>query len=395
MSEIYDAVVIGGGVVGAATAFNLKKLGCDRVLLLERAETCSGGTAKSCAIIRTHYSIATNTELAVRSLETFSNFREALGDADADCGWVNSGYLILAPEGDIAENLTANLAMQAGVGAETRPISREEATELHPHLALDDIAAIGYEPRSGYADPYQTTQSYIRAAIGLGVEVKRFSAALGLVCENNRVIGVETSSGTIAAGSVVAAIGPWSHALADWTGLDLSLEISRHIVVTFGAAEPYGRTLPIVKDLTTVNKMYFRPATDGAVLVGTGDHGDPIETPGEADATVDMEFIAHQGAQLAHRMPSFADGEFKRSWTGPYDITPDWNPVLGPAPGFDGLHLAYGFSGHGFKLAPAVGRVLAQGVLGMEADIEISAYSLARFATGELLVGSYGIGSIS
>jgi sarcosine oxidase subunit beta len=129
--------------------------------------------------------------------------------------------------------------------------------------------------------------------------------------------------------------------------------------------------------------------------VGTGDHGDPIETPGEADATVDMEFIAHQGAQLAHRMPSFADGEFKRSWTGPYDITPDWNPVLGPAPGFDGLHLAYGFSGHGFKLAPAVGRVLAQGVLGMEADIEISAYSLARFATGELLVGSYGIGSIS
>ncbi len=395
MTEAYDAVVVGGGVVGAATAFNLKTLGCDKVLLLERDETCSGGTAKSCAIVRTHYSIPTNTQLAVRSLEMFSDFREALGHDDADCGWVNSGYLILAPEGAVAESLTVNLAMQAGVGAETRAIGREEASELHPLLALDDIAAIGYEPRSGYADPYQTTYSFVRAARARGVEVKRFNAVRGLLRDHGKVTGVETEAESIAAGAVVVAIGPWSKALGRWTGLDLPLELSRHIVVTFAAAEPYGTALPVIKDLATENKMYFRPATGGCVLVGTGDHGDPIETPEAVDAPVGTDFIAHQGAQLAHRMPSFANGVMTASWTGPYDITPDWNPVLGPVPGLEGLTIAYGFSGHGFKLAPAVGKVLAQSVLGMETDVDITPYRLGRFAEGELLTGTYGIGSIS
>lgn len=166
MSETYDAVVIGGGVVGAATAFHLKRLGCGRVLLIERDQTCSGGTAKSCAIVRTHYSIATNTQLAQRSLGVFENFAEALGDEEADCGWVRTGYLILAPEGAAAESLEANLAMQAGAGAETRAIGADEARALHPLLALDDVAAIGYEPRSGFADPHQTTYSYVRAPSG-------------------------------------------------------------------------------------------------------------------------------------------------------------------------------------------------------------------------------------
>lgn len=395
MSKSYDAIVIGGGVVGASTAFQLKKLGCERVLLLERDQTCSGGTAKSCAIVRTHYSIPTNTQLAVQSLGMFENFREALGHEEADCGWVNSGYLILAPEGKTAESLKRNLAMQAGIGAETRLVGHDEAKALHPLLALDDIAAIGYEPRSGYADPSQTTYSYVRAALDLGMDLMRQRAAIGLIREGDRVTGVETYAETLPAGIVISAIGPWSSAVARWTGLELPLEISRHTVVTFGAAEPYGAKLPVVKDLATENKMYFRPTTGGVALVGTGDHGEPIDTPGDVDAPIDMEFIAHQGAQISHRMPSFADGEFTGSWTGPYDITPDWNPVLGPVPGFEGLYLAYGFSGHGFKLAPAVGRMLAQSALGMATDVDIVPYRVTRFAEGDLLTGAYGVGSIS
>lgn len=156
MTDTYDAIVIGGGVVGAATAFHLKSLGCARVLLIERDQTCCGGTAKSCAIVRTHYSIPSNTRLAQHSLGVFENFREVVGHHEADCGWVNTGYLILAPEGDAAASLEANLAMQAGAGAETRPIDSAEATSLNPLLALDDVAAIGFEPRSGFADPAQT-----------------------------------------------------------------------------------------------------------------------------------------------------------------------------------------------------------------------------------------------
>ena len=158
---------------------------------------------------------------------------------------------------------------------------------------------------------------------------------------------------------------------------------------------PSGATLPVVNDLATANKMYFRPASGGVVLVGTGDHGDPVESPDAMDENVAEDFVLHQGRQLAHRMPSFASAAPTASWVGPYDITPDWNPVLGPAPGLDGLTLAFGFSGHGFKLAPAVGLTLAQQVLGQETDIDIGAYGLERFAAGRLLIGAYGVGSIS
>ncbi len=395
MTESYDAIVIGGGVVGAATAFNLKKLGCDRVMLMERDQTCSGGTAKSCAIVRTHYSIPTNTQLAVQSLGILANFKEALGHDEADCNWINSGYLILAPEGPTADSLTANLAMQTDHGAETRPISRADALELHPLLNLDDIAAIGYEPLSGYADPSRTTYSYVRAALDLGVELKRFRAALGLMRDGDKVVGVETYAEDFPAGKVICAMGPWSGRLAEWTGLDIPLEISRHTVLTFIGDERYDPETPIVKDLTTGNKMYFRPTTGGAVLVGTGDHGEPIETLDEVDTAVAMDFVAHQGGQINHRMSGFADCHLGATWHGPYDITPDWNPVLGAVPERDGLIIAYGFSGHGFKLAPALGKVLAQTALGQETDVDITPYALSRFADGALLTGAYGIGSIS
>ncbi len=397
MTQTYDAIVIGAGVVGASTAFHLKALGAGRVLLLEREQVCAGGTAKSCAIVRTHYSIPTNTELAVKSLAMLADFKAALDDDEADAGFVNSGYLILAPEGETADTLTANLEMQTKAGAKTRAISRDEAKALHPWLQLDDVAAIGYEPESGYADPYLTTTGFANAARRRGVEVRPLRAVTGLAREGERVTGVETYAETFAAGHVVAAIGPWSHAIAGWTGVELPLELSRHIVLTFRVEELYDPELPVVKDLTTANKMYFRPTRDSVTLVGTGDHGAPIETPGEAleGVGIDMDFIAHQGGQLAHRMPGYAAGEFCSSWTGPYDITPDWNPVLGALPGLEGLTVAFGFSGHGFKLAPALGHVLAQSVLGLETDVDLAPYRFGRFAEGDLLTGAYGIGSIS
>ena len=150
-----------------------------------------------------------------------------------------------------------------------------------------------------------------------------------------------------------------------------------------------------VKDLSTGNKMYFRPAADGAVLVGTGDHGDPIDDPDAMSCAVADDFVRRQGAQLASRMPGFAGAALADRWVGAYDITPDWNPVLGPIERIRGLTLAYGFSGHGFKLAPAVGLMLARTILGQETEIDIAPYRLDRFDTGARLTGAYGTGSIS
>jgi len=395
MAETFDAIVIGAGVVGASTAFHLAKLGGLKVCVVERGQVCTGGTAKSCAIVRTHYSVPSNTALTVRSLAMFDAFQEWLEDGEADAGFVPSGYLILAPEGDFATRMRANLALQSDAGAETFVVSPEEALARHPLLNLDDVAIIAYEPRSGYADPYSTTTSFLRAARAKGVVVKTDCSVQSLAVTSGRITGVRTARGDLHAPLVVSAAGPWTRALTDGIGLDIPLEISRHTVLTFKAAAPYGRELPVIKDLTTANKMYFRPASGGVVLVGTGDYGDPVTDADAMDENVDDDFVLLQGGQLGHRMAPFAEAALTASWIGAYDITPDWNPVLGPVPEVEGLHLAVGFSGHGFKLAPTVGLVLAQTALGQTADVDIAPYRLGRFADNQLLVGAYGVGSIS
>ncbi|MFQ5773470.1 MAG: NAD(P)/FAD-dependent oxidoreductase [Kiloniellaceae bacterium] len=395
MSETFDAVVVGAGVVGASTAFHLARLGGLRVCVVERGQACSGGTAKSCAIVRTHYSVPSNTALTVRSLEMFAVFRDWLEDREAEAGFVAAGYLILAPEGDVSDKMRANLALQSDAGAETFVVSKAEARERHPLLDLDDVALVAYEPRSGYADPYLVTTSFLRAARAKGAVVRTECPVQALIVAGGRVKGVRTARGEIHADIVVGAIGPWTRALSDGIGLALPLEVSRHTVLTFRAAAPYARALPVVKDLTSDNKMYFRPATGGVVLVGTGDYGDPVPGPDAMDENVAGDFVLLQGGQLARRMPSFAEAALTASWVGAYDITPDWNPVLGPAPGIEGLTLAFGFSGHGFKLAPAVGLCLAQQVLGRAMDVDLTPYRFGRFAEGRLLTGAYGLGSIS
>lgn len=395
MQRVFDVIVIGGGVVGASVAFHLKQLGGGNVLLVERGDICSGGTAKSCAIVRSHYSIPINTQVCVKSLEYFNHFPEMLGDGEASAGFVKTGYMIMAPPGEQGESIKANLARQSSWGANVREISREEALELHPLLRVDDVAVLGFEPDSGYADPYLTTTGFMNAAKRLGVQVLTDCTVTGLAIEGGRIKGVKTSQGEFSAGRVISAIGPWSHAIAEAAGIEIPMEISRHTVLTFRVAEPYRSTLPIIKDLISEKLIYFRPASGGVVLLGTGDHGEPVTGPDEMEEQVPLDFVEEQGKQLAHRMPVFEQSEFVESWVGPYDIMPDWNPVLDAAPGTDGLYLAFGFSGHGFKLAPMIGKLLAQLVLDQPREIDIGPYRLARFAEGDLLTSSYGTGALS
>lgn len=395
MTEHFDVVIVGAGVVGASTAFHLAQRGDVSVAVLDRGEPCSGGTAKSCAIIRSHYSVPSNIDLALRSLAMFRDFKGALGDERADCGFVNSGYMIVAGPGSVADALSTNLALQTAEGAATYPVALDHARALHPLLELDDVATVGYEPESGYADPLATTQSFLRAAANKGVVVRPHTEALRLMIDGPRVVGVETSAGIIHAGQVLSAVGPWSSNLLGGIGFDLHLEVSEHLVLTLRGEAPYSAEYPIVKDLTTDNKMYFRPAADGVILAGTGDHGEPVEDADGLSDDVSPALLETQRVQIAHRVRGFAAAELVGSWTGPYDVTPDWNPVLGPAPGVEGLQLAYGFSGHGFKLAPALGGCLAQSILGEPTDVDLAPYGIERFASGALLTGAYGIGSIS
>ena len=206
---------------------------------------------------------------------------------------------------------------------------------------------------------------------------------------------LQTPHGEFAAPTIILATGPWTHTFEPMLGVKFPFVISKHKVITLRIDRPYDPHWPIVKDLTTPDKLYFRPETGGVVLIGTGDHGDPIEDPDTLTDEVDLAHVERIAGLIAHRMPAFANAECTAGWTGPYDITPDWNPLVGPVPGCEGVYVAAGFSGHGFKLAPTIGEGLARLVLGLPPRVPIDMYDMRRFEAGAPLHGAYGIGSIS
>jgi sarcosine oxidase subunit beta len=393
--EEFDAIVIGGGVIGVSIAYHLARFGAQRVALLERGQLGSGTTAQSSCILRTHYSVPENVALAKAALAIFRDFPAYLEDGEAESGYHRCGYLIVAPAGAPADAVRASLAAERALGIDAREIGADEAVRIHPLLRLDDVALIGWEPDAGYADAYLTLTAFARAARRLGVSIREGTTVTGLRRAGNRVTGVETNEGLIAADVVVSAQNIWSREVAAWTGIPLPLTLSRHAVFTLEGGTPYGRELPVVKDLVSAGKLYFRSYGGRQVLVGDGNEGETIAAPDPEQADVPLDHVVDIGEQLAHRMPAFADAGLAASWTGVYDVTPDWNPVLGPVPGIEGLHVAYGFSGHGFKLAPAVGRLVAQAALGLPGDLPLAPYALERFDRGRLLTGRYGAGAVS
>lgn len=394
MAEQFDVIVIGGGVIGASVAFQLTRLGCRRVLLLERGELAGGATAQSSGIVRTHYSVPINVEVARASLRMFESFSALLDDDEADSGLVRSGYLIVAPPGELSAAVRSSITMQRSLGVEADILDKAQALALHPWLELGDIDAIGFEAEAGFADPYLVTTSFARAARRNGATIRTNVAVTGLLRDGNRIIGVQTATGDIQAGMVLSAVNVWSRIAASWAGISIPLGITAHHVYTLAAAAPYTPDLPVLKDLASAAKLYMR-ASGGNLLVGGGHEGTETDNPDLPEVEADMDALVDEAAQVAARMPAFAEGRLVRSWSGLYDTTPDWNPVLGPVPGLEGMQVAFGFSGHGFKMSPMLGRMLAQSLLGLTPDLPVHPYRLTRYAEGEPLTGSYGTGAVS
>lgn len=390
-----DIVVIGGGVVGCSVAFHLAALGARSVLLLERDAVGNGTSAQSSGILRTHYSVPENVVLAQRSWTVFERFSEVLDDPEASAGLVRCGYLIAAPEGDKAVALDAALAAQAARGITVQRLDRTEARARLPIAQFDDAALIGWEPDAGFADAYLTATSFARAARRRGVQVREGVAVTGLQTDGARVTGVHTPQGAVACGMVVSVQNIWAGALQRWTGHAVPLVAERHRVLALAGPAPYTNAMPVFKDLASPGLLYARSYGGTQMLVSEGTAGEALAEPDTTQGEVSMDLVAGIGEQVAARFPGWEEAGLASSWTGVYDVTPDWNPVLGPVPGLAGLVVGFGFSGHGFKLSPAVGRVLAQCALGLPTDLPLAPYAWDRFAAGRLLTGRYGAGAVS
>ena len=378
-----DVVVVGGGVVGASIAFHLTRLGVPRVLLLERDELGAGGTGPSGALVRTHYTNEPEARVAAAALPWFEEWSDRVG---GDCGFVRTGFAQLVTPGD-ADRLRSNVAMLRSAGVDTSVIGAAELAALSSGLdvAPDEIGA--YEPRSGYADPLATNRSLAAAAERGGAEVHEHTAVRGLLREGHRVTGVETDAGTIHADTVVLANGAWSMPLVQPLGIELSIApVSAQVAFV---SRPESLT-GAAGHLTVIDRrtgIYCRPNGVAETLVGISQSARAISSPDEAAVASGFPALALQ--QLTETIPAFAGEKVLRAHAGPLDVTPDRCALIGPADGYDGLVLAVGMSGSGFKKAPATGACVAELIVeGKARTAPIDAFAPGRFAEGSPIVSN-------
>ncbi len=381
MVERADAVIVGAGVHGASLAFHLAEAGV-KALVVERGTAAAGATGRSSGLVRMHYDVPEDAKLAWLSHAYFANWTDRVG---GDAGFVRTGFVQMVPSEEVAA-LRANVAMQQALGIDTQLIGPQEVAEQLPGAIVDDVEVAAWEPQSGYADPTMTTTSLLAAAQALGARLMTRTSVSAVRTEGERVSGVDTSRGVIEAPIVVLAAGAWSVPLAASIGLELPVQVWRHDVAYLRRPDGIGKH-PVVIDFA--RSMYARPEGEHLTLVALED-GNPLG--GSPDAPVDAAahgFLEKAAARIAERWPAMADAGLHSSHSGQDGITPDFHPVIGPA-GPDGLFLDTGFSGTGFKIAPAVGAALAQLITtGSSRDVNLGIYRFERFAAGELIAGQH------
>ena len=388
-TETADVVIIGGGVMGCSIACNLALTAADhglrRIVLLERDTLGSGSTGRSSAAIRMHYSTAVNAELAWRSLDIFRNFDDIIG---GECGYTRTGYLVFAGPDDLP-SFRANIATQQSVGVITDIISAADAAELAPGFAVDDAAAIAYEPYSGHADASGTAYAYATRARAEGVTI-RLQTPAEAIERGGRVVAVRTAGGErIATGIAVVATGPWTARFLAPHGIDVPMIATRHEVLHFRRPLDLVPHHPGGADIA--NRIYFRPEGQDLTLVGNGNHSDVVDDPEVYAQRASPAFIQDVWQRLARRIPPIADAELATGYAGLYTNTPDSHPVMDRIDGVDGLYLCSGFSGHGFKLSPMVGVLMAELIAhGAVTTMDISPLRFSRFAEGDLNDAGYG-----
>lgn len=377
MSRTTDYLIIGAGVIGTSVAFHLAKRRPGRITLIDKGHVADGGSGRSSALIRMHYSFPPEVRLAVKSLEIFAGWKEIVGFPG---DFRRTGFVRIVEAGEI-ERLRLNVAMQRECGADARVISREELKEIEPDWNVADVPAAAYEPGSGYGDGAGVANDFLAAARDRGVQYLPQTRVLGLRAEGGRIHGVATDKGDIDAPLVVAATGPWTRPLVREVGVDLPIETEYHEVLVLKnspAMKPGGCAC-----IDSITQTYFRSEGRDLTLVGAfyGPRGaDPDSFPQVAGD----ETVAGMVEAAARRVPALEEAGIVRAITGVYDMSPDARPLMGEVPGVAGLHVLAGFSGMGFKISPAVGLTMSELILdGRSRAVDISDFRPGRFAEGK------------
>ena len=369
-----DVVIIGGGISGLSTAYNLARLGCRDVVVLEKSSLYSGSTGRCAAGFRQTFGLEINCLLAKKSYEIMVKLNELL-DYHRDIELKQGGYLWLLRTDKEVELFSKNIQLQNSLGIESRLITAEEAQEIVPCLNPEGIKACTFHQKDGHVNPFQVSQAYAEAAKRLGVEIDTFTEVIGIQVQADRISEVITNKGKIATNKVLNAAGPFAKDIGRMVVVELPLKPQRHQILVTEPVEPLVDPMVICTDFYCIQEPH------GDFLMGYGDPGEP-EGTAVLSSSKFLEEMAKRACQI---LPVLANIRVVRQWAGSYTVTPDAAPILGPTPQVEGFYLAVGFSGHGMMLGCSTGLLMAECILGEEMTLPIDKFNIGRYERGELL----------
>lgn len=385
-------VIVGAGIMGLATAWNLARRGITDVLVVDRSYLCAGASGRNGGGVRAQFSSETNIRLMRESIAICRDFAAEMG---INVWFRQGGYLFLARDAEKAAALESSVALQNRCGLPTRLLEPREALRHVPELSLEGVTCASFNPEDGVVFPWAFVWGYARAAQDLGVEIAPFTDVVGLELAGGRVTGVRLrptrlgqmtrNEDVVPAGDpfvvdcdeLVVCAGAWSPEIARMAGVELPNRPHRHEICSTEPLKPW--LGPLVADLT--DGLYFSQSMRGEIVGGVS--VDPV--PPGIDQRSSLDFLAKYSRALVRAVPRLARVKVLRQWAGCYDLTPDANPIVGRAGEPSNLTLACGFMGHGFMMAPVMGRLLAEHVHTGETSELFARWSLGRFRTGALL----------
>jgi len=382
MKTTADVVVIGGGIMGASTAYHLARRGCTDVVVLESGEMFGlGSTGLNAGGIRYQFATKVNVELSKVSIGMMERFADEMGQ---EVGLRRCGYLfMLDREADLAQ-FRANVALQNSLDVPSRVVSAVEIAELAPEVDMSGIIGGTWCPLDGLVDPNGLLQGYVSNARRLGATLLTGTPAIGIDVVDGSVRRVVTKTGSIETPTVVIAAGPWSAQIGAMAGIDLPIQPIRRQIAVTGAIPGLRADFPFVIDFS--RSLYFHREGNG-ILTGMSNRDEPAGF----DTRVDPDWRLHHVENAMQRLPLLADAEIVAEWAGLYEVTPDDQPILGRIPHVNGLLACAGFSGHGLMHGPAAGMLMAEEILdGRAHTIDIDPLRWSRFELG-VGAGEYNV----
>ncbi len=382
--ESFEVGIVGAGIHGASAAFHLASRRV-RTVLFERGGVASGPTGRSSAICRAYYTNEFLACVARDSLEMFRHFDEICPGGGAE--FRQTGFLWMHSAEDEPQTRDTVSRLNA-LGTVVELLSRDEVAQRFPLFDLTGIGVAAWEPNAGYADPAGTTAGMLNRARELGAEVRLHQRVLRLEANEKGGASVVTSDGVRTyCEKLLIAAGPWTRTLASDVGVSLPLTVERHVVAT--VTRPPGDV--ICGHADSVGGYYGRPEGRQLYLFGgltpqgnvDPDHFDEAISASETEELVELAL---------HRVPRFREASSTGGWASLYDVSPDWQPVIGEIA--KGIFVDAGTSGHGFKLGPALGKHVADMVIGESTDSRLEQFQPARFEQGRHLGAGYGAARI-